>query len=204
MALLRSLSALAACLLLVACAGQGAKAPENPDVLRNAAYVHGGPPSLTLLTMVNNRSGSGGHSALMVNGAQRVIFDPAGSFRPDWVVEHGDVLYGMTDRNVFYYKSAHSRNSHHVMSQEITVSPEVAEQALRLVQARGEVSQVYCANATSDILRQLPGFQDIGVTFFPNRLAADFGARPGVVTDRLYQNDEGDVVDGIAALPVPG
>lgn len=198
---LRGLIAFGLCLLLAACAVQGAKTPQDPQALRAAAYVHDGAPSLTLLTMVNNRSGSGGHTALMVNGSQRVIFDPAGSFRPDWAVEQNDVLYGMTDRYVFAYKSAHSRNTFHVMSQEITVSPEVAEQALRLVQARGPVGQAFCANATSQVLRQLPGFEDIGVTFFPVRLAEDFGARPGVATDRLYQNDDGDVVDGIADLP---
>lgn len=198
--MLRQLFLCAALALLAACSGGFERTPLPADRAAALAYVHYGPPSLTLITMINNRSGSGGHSSLMVNGSQRVIFDPAGTFRVDWIEEHGDVLYGMTDRNFTAYKSAHSRATHHVVTQEIIVSPEVAEQALRLVQARGSVTSALCANATSGILQQLPGFQDINVTFFPRRLMEQFATLPGVMTDRRFENDAGDVVDGIEAV----
>ena len=54
---------------------------NTPAEVAAAAYVAPGPKSISLITVVNNRSGSGGHSALVINGSQQVIFDPAGSFR---------------------------------------------------------------------------------------------------------------------------
>jgi len=119
--------------LLAACGGSG-KGPLPFEQAQAVAYRDDGPPKLTLITVVNNQTGNGGHTALMISGSQRVIFDPAGSFRPDWVTERGDVIYGITPRNFQAYRSAHSRVAFHVATQEIEVSPAVAELALRLVQ----------------------------------------------------------------------
>ncbi|MEY8838025.1 hypothetical protein AB9K41_03180, partial [Cribrihabitans sp. XS_ASV171] len=67
----------AVALTLAGCAGpQGPQA--TPEQIQAVAYRDAGPAYLTLYTMVNNRSGAGGHSSLMINGSQRVIFDPAG------------------------------------------------------------------------------------------------------------------------------
>ena len=69
---------LIAILALTACA---AKAPFAPDAaVQAAAFVAEGPPSVTLFTVINNRSGAGAHSGLMINASQRVMFDPAGSW----------------------------------------------------------------------------------------------------------------------------
>lgn len=197
--MLRVICVLGALLALVACAGveQG---PLPIEEQQRVAYRHPGPPALTLVTVINNRTGAGGHSSLMVSGSQRVIFDPAGSFRPDWVTEYGDVIYGMNERYFSAYKSAHARSSHHVVTQTIPISPQTAERALALVQARGSVPGAYCAQATSSILRQLPGFQDVQVTFYPVNLMQQVAGKPGVVTERLYENDAGDVVDAVAVL----
>lgn len=149
--------------------------------------------------MVNNRTGSGGHTALMVSGSQRVIFDPAGSFRDERVVERGDVLYGITPGWLQAYKSAHARETFHVVSQTITVSPETAEKALRLVQANGPVAGAFCAQSTTAILAQLDGFESIQRTFFPVNVMEQFATLPGVTTTKLFENDAGDVIDAVRA-----
>nr|WP_238936757.1 hypothetical protein [Sulfitobacter mediterraneus] len=149
--------------------------------------------------MVNNRTGSGGHTALMVNGSQRVIFDPAGSFRDPRVTERGDVLYGVTPGWLQAYKSAHARSTYHVVSQEFVVTPEQAEKALRLVQANGAVPGAFCANATTAILSQIEGFEGVKQTFYPVKLMEQIESFPGVRTTRLYENDEGDVIDAVKA-----
>lgn len=87
-------------LTLVILAGCGAGNDMRPDasaeVISSASYRHDGPAALTLYTMINNRSGAGAHSSVMINGSQRVIFDPAGTVRLSAVPERGDVLYGIT------------------------------------------------------------------------------------------------------------
>lgn len=174
----------------------------SPEEVAAKAYVPEGPPKLTIFTMVNNTTGAGGHTALMVSGSQQVIFDPAGSFQHQLVAERGDVLYGISPAWVQAYKSAHARNSHHVVTQEIVVTPEQAEIALQLVRQNGAVPGAFCTRSTTAILKQVPGFSDIEPTFYPVKLMDQIAARPGVVTDRYYEDDEGNVRDGI--VPVEG
>jgi hypothetical protein len=135
----------------------------------------------------------------MVSGSQQVIFDPAGSFKHASIPERGDVLYGMSPVWVQAYKSAHARSEFHVVSQEIQVTPAQAERALQVVQSYGAVPSAFCSNSTSNILRQVPGFEDIKVTFFPIKFMEQIETIPGVTTERYYEDDAGDVTDGIAA-----
>ena len=169
------------------------------DEVTAAAYRAPGAPSFTIFTMVNNRSGNGGHTALMVSGSQRVIFDPAGSFRDDRVVERGDVLYGITPGWLQAYKSAHARNAFHVVSQEIPVTSAQAEQALRLVQANGQVPGAFCTNSTVAILRQISGFGGIQSTFYPVKLMTQLETLPNVTTTKLYEDDKGGLIDAVRA-----
>lgn len=193
------MTAMAGVALLTGCASSpSSDAPI--ETVQQAAYRHNGPPALTLYTMINNRSGSGAHSSLMVNGSQRVIFDPAGTVRFSSVPERGDVLYGITPAIKDAYASAHARETYHVIIQRLEVSPEVAERALQLVQARGSVPSAQCALSTSGILRQLPGFQSVGSSWFPERLKDDFAELSGVTTSVLRENDEDDKGGAIAAL----
>ncbi|MEP2640463.1 hypothetical protein [Roseobacter sp.] len=189
--------------LAVLAALAGCAAPSafdaTPQEIAAKAYVPGGAPKLTLFTVVNNRTGSGGHTALMVSGSQQVIFDPAGSFQHAQIAERGDVLYGVSPAWVQAYKSAHARSTYHVVSQEITVTSAQAERALQLVQQNGAVSSAFCAKSTSAILRQIPGFEDVKSTFYPVKLMEQLAERPDVTTDRYYENDAGDVRDGIKA-----
>jgi hypothetical protein len=194
----RFFAGLAVAAVLAGCAADTGS--QSPVAAVEAASYHAeGPTSLTIFTMVNNRTGSGGHTALMVNGSQRVIFDPAGSFRDPRVAERGDVLYGITPAWLQAYKSAHARSTFHVVSQEIVVTPEQAEKALRLVQANGSVAGAFCANATTGILRQLDGFDGINQTFYPVKLMEQIATLPNVTTTRLYENDAGDVIDAVRA-----
>ena len=164
----------------------------SDKMVRDVAYVHDGPPRISLYTMVNNESGAGAHSALVINASQRVIFDPAGTIKHDVFIEQDDVLYGATPSVLEFYTRAHARKTHHVVIQDLDVSPEIAERALQLVRANGPVTSAFCASASSAILRQIPGFEGIGQTMFPNRLAADFAKIWGVREQKLYEYDDAD------------
>ncbi|WP_432816692.1 hypothetical protein [Sulfitobacter sp. JB4-11] len=195
---MRLLTGMAVAAVLAGCAAD--QNPDSSDIeVAAAAFVASGPPSMTLVTVVNNRTGAGGHTALVVNGSQQVIFDPAGSFRDPRVVEKGDVLYGMTPGWVQAFKSAHARTTHHVVSQTVTVTQAQAEEALRLVRSNGSVAGAYCANITSGILSEVDGFEGISRTFYPVKLMDQFAAYPNVRTQKYYENDEGDVIDAVTA-----
>ena len=184
----------------------GCTVPADPQsTLQEAearAYKAPGPASITVITMINNRTGSGGHTALMVSGSQRVIFDPAGSFRDPRVAERGDVIFGITPAWERAYKSAHARDTYHVVTQKIDVTDEQAEQALQLVLTNGAVAKSYCTNSTTTLLRQVPGFEDTRVTFFPKHLMEQIAKRGDVTTDKYYENDAGDVLDGVAGKAI--
>ncbi len=198
------LRAVIACLAMASLCGCAVSSADDASVeeVARAAYVPTESPRLTLLTVVNNRTGAGGHTALIVSGSQRVIFDPAGSFRHEQATRRRDVIYGFSPGWEQTYKSAHARSTFHVVTQEIKVSPQQAEIALNLVKTNGSVPDAFCTNATASILRQVPGFEDISVTFYPVKLMEQVAERPDVVTKKYYENDEGDVLDGIVVSDV--
>ena len=115
------------------------------------------------------------------------------------MTERGDVLYGVTPGWLQAYKSAHARSTFHVVSQEVEVTPAQAEQALRLVQANGSVPGAFCTNATTGILKQIDGFGQIEQTFYPVKLMEQMAQVPGVRTTKLYEDDEGHVIDALRA-----
>jgi hypothetical protein len=179
-------------LLLVAGCTKPRVYATDSEVSR-ASYRHYGPPSLTLYTMVNNRTGNGAHSALMINASERVIFDPAGSFYSDVTPERHDVLFGISPSLEFGYRSAHARSTYHVLSQSVDVSPAQAQTAYRLALQSGPVMDAFCASATSQLLNQVPGFESIRSTMSPNKLAAQFEEIPGVTSTRYYEDDNPDL-----------
>jgi len=182
---------------LTACAAQ--QQPNADDAtLERVAYRHNGPPALTLYTMINNRTGKGAHTSLMVNASERVIFDPAGSFYADVVPERDDVLFGITPGVEKAYRGSHARSTHHVVVQRLEVTPEQAQRAYQLVRANGRVPGAFCANATASILKQVPGLESLNVTFYPGNLSEQFGALPGVTTERYRENDSADLQEGLA------
>lgn len=175
---------------LSACAAQEVWAPD--DIVSRAIYSDPSRSYLTLYTMKNVDSGNGAHTALLINGSQRVLFDPAGSWQQDVMPERNDVLFGVTPRLENLYVSFHARITYYVVGQTIDVSPDVAETAMRLAMAAGPVPQANCARVTSRILQQLPGFESIRVSWGPNRVFEDFGALPGVTTLEYREGDADD------------
>ena len=184
-------------LALAACGAEPVWAPD--EAVARARYVSNEPTSLTLYTVVSKRNGTGGHSALMINASQRVLFDPAGSFKVGSVPERNDLLYGITERMRKLYIDYHARDTYDVLAQTILVSPAVAEQALREAQSYGAVNKAFCGNSVSDILKELPGFENTPRTFSPIRISEAFAARPGVMT-RLYRDGDPDILTGIVMI----
>ncbi|WP_299352503.1 hypothetical protein [uncultured Shimia sp.] len=167
------------------------KETRTAEEIQAAAYQHDGPPSLTLYTMVSNDTGKGAHTSLLINGSQRVAWDPAGSFRAESIIASGDVVYGMTPQMVDLYTRFHARETYHVIIQELPVSAAVAEQALRTVMSHGAVPQATCAASTSAILRTLPGFEGIPSTYYPLKLYEGF-KQYGPTESKLFEYDGDD------------
>ncbi|WP_113912390.1 hypothetical protein [Roseovarius dicentrarchi] len=184
------LLALCGLLALAGCAAPPGVWATDEAVAR-AAYRHDGPPRLTLFTMLNNNTGAGAHTSLMINGSQRVIWDPAGSFKHETIPERNDVIFGVTPMVADVYTRFHARKTFHVQIQELDVTPEIAERAMQLALGYGPVPQAQCARSTSSILAELfPG--KVSQTWLPKTLAAEFGAIPGVTEQVLYEYDSDD------------
>ena len=186
--------------LILVIAGCTPKQQPNADpaVVAAVAYRDPGPATLTLYTMINNRTGQGGHTSLMINASERVIFDPSGSFRADVVPERDDVLFGVTPNVEVAYRGSHARSTHHVLVQEIVVTPEQAEIAYRLALRNGPVPGAFCTSATSKILQQVPGFENIKSVLYPTKLSSQIETIPGVSSTRYYEDDSADLQDGLA------
>ncbi len=177
-------------LALSACTAQEVWDPD--DVVARAIYRGTEPKHLTLYTMKTVSSDHGAHSSLLIDASQRVMWDPAGSFKQTRMPERNDVLFGVSPMLEQYYLSYHARATYYVVGQRIEVAPEVAERALILALAAGPVPQANCARETSRLLRQLPGFEGIRQTWFPNKIEEDFGKLPGVWTREYRENDADD------------
>lgn len=182
----RLLIILALPFFLAACA-EPVWAPD--EAVAKARYVSDEPASITLFTVVRKLGGEGAHSGLMINGSQRVMFDPAGTWHHPTVPERNDVHFGITPRMKQFYIDYHARETYDVYEQTVLVSPAVAELALRRVQENGAVGKALCGNAISSVLRDIPGFESVGKSFFPKKIMNAFGALPGVVTVRHDDTD---------------
>ena len=199
--LLRLLSGLLVALALAAC---GADAKWAPQEQVDAARFVAGPPSyITLYTVVNTRTGSGAHSAILVNASERVIFDPAGTWYHPRLPERNDVHFGMTDKAVAFYLDYHTRITYNTIEQTIYVPPQVAELVLERVKAYGAVPKAMCTQATSSILRGVPGFESLPQTFYPKKLSEAFGKLPGVTT-RVITDDDADDNHGVLLVQRDG
>jgi len=180
----------AALLVLGACFAEPTWAPEA-DVQR-LAYADGGTSSVTLYTVIRTSTNEGGHSAVMIDGSQRVIWDPAGTWWHPQSPERNDVHYGITPWMDAYYRDYHIRDDYHVIAQRVEVSQAEADALIAAYQAHGAVAQANCTRTTASVLRQSPSFGSIEQTWFPKRLMGDFGELPGVQTTR-HMTDELDL-----------
>ncbi len=160
--------------------------------MSKAAYRDDGPPTVTLFTMINNRSNEGAHSALMVSGSQRVIFNPAGTFHHPNAPQRADLHYGITDNMVDFFIDYHARVTYRVVRHDVVVSPEQAERVLRRVESRGAVPNAFCTTSIVTILRDVPGFESMPRSPFPKRTMRAFDKLPGVVIRRYYDDSPDD------------
>jgi hypothetical protein len=183
---------LSAPLGLAACGVTREEVLAPQSAIDRAAYVHPGPKRLTLLTMKNTGSGNGAHTGLMINASQRVLWDPAGTFGHASIPERNDVHYGITPQIEQFYVSFHSRVTYYTLIQEVDVVPDVAEMALRLAIANGPTPKAACTTHTSRMLGELPGFESIRSSFFPNNLSDQFAKIPGVRESEYREEDDDD------------
>lgn len=158
------------------------------DAVARARYASNEGPSITLFTVVRKLGGEGAHSGIMINGSQRVLFDPAGTWHHPNAPERNDLFYGITPTLKQFYIDYHARSTYDVYEQRVPVSAAVAEMAIQRAQANGAVGKALCGNAISSILGDLPGFESIKRTYFPKHIMREFAKLPGVVT--IVHNDE--------------
>lgn len=180
--------ALAAVLALAGCEMY---TPATPDAIAASRYVSPEPPSVTLMSMVSNRTQGSAHSALLINGSQQVLYDPAGTFTNPDLPRNNDVHYGMTPRYVDYYERYHARFNYFVEAQRVPVSRATADQLIANVQAEGKSMKMTCALAVGEALHPVPPFQNAPVGFFPNALRRYFATLPGVQTSYVRESDVG-------------
>jgi hypothetical protein len=174
--------------VLSACGADPKWAPqEQVDAVR---FVEGEPTYITLYTVVNKSTGSGAHSAILVNGSERLIFDPAGTWYHPKLPERNDVHFGMNEKALAFYIDYHTRRTYDTIEQKVYVSPQVAELVLARAKAYGAVPKAMCTQATSSILRGVPGFENLPQTFYPKKLSKSFGELPGVTTRVITDNDD--------------
>lgn len=183
----RLVLSLFAVLALASCTAEPKWAPD--EAVANARYVHDGPPMITLFTVISNNSGAGAHAALLINGSQRVLFDPAGTWQHPNLPERNDVHFGITEAAVDFYIDYHSRITYHTIRQDIVVTAEVAEAALRAAQSYGAVPKAMCTVSVARILRALPGFESLPQTFYPGKMMQAFGQLPGVTEQKFVDDD---------------
>lgn len=185
---LSQLIAVLTLVLLSACADPSSDPVEK---INSARYVNPEPPSITLLTMVNEDGDFGEHSAILINASQQVLYDPAGSFRDDRLARSRDVHYGVTPYLEAYYKSYHARYGYYVVAQKVMVTPEIAETIFQRAVAEGTTGQLRCGVAASSVLNGVPMFSSIPTTYFPGKIRDAFANIPGVSTSYVYENDRG-------------
>lgn len=180
--------ALAACLVAVSVSACAERIEAPSAQVSAARFVADEPPSITLYTVINNRSEAGAHSALLINASQRVLFDPAGSWPQPESPEVNDVRFGMTDRMLVNFIDFQARETFRIEEQTLRLSPETAERILTLALQNGAVPKAQCARSIADLLREVPGFEGLPQTWFPRKLHDGFATLPGVTERRLRDN----------------
>jgi hypothetical protein len=159
-------------------------APE--DEVISATYQNNKPTSITLLTMINNTTGMGGHSALLINSEERILFDPAGTFKHPQIPEQHDVFFGMNDTALERYIDYHARPTIHVVMQSTEIESKVAIKLTNLVKNYGPVQDMMCSYAITEVLNQVPNFITIPKSYFPKTTMENFSKLEGVTTTKVF------------------
>lgn len=199
--MLRRLFLLAVTAALAACSADH-KSASDAEVAA-AIYVAGPPASITLITSINGRSGAGAHSALVINGSQRVLYDPAGSWEltGGLAPKRNDLHFGMTAPFLKSYIDFQAGGVFYVVSQTLLVPQAVADQAIAAAVIQGAAPKAYCSHYVSAVLRRLPGLDALPETFFPKVLSRGFAKVPGVTGQTINGDDKG-LADPAAAKAI--
>ena len=176
-------------LFTAGCASNSGVAPA--EEISAAQFSNPAPASISVITMVNARSDFGEHSALLINGSEQVIYDPAGTFRHSQLPRRDDMVYGITPRFASYYNSYHARFGYYVKVQKLDISREQADAMIAAAQARGHVGKLFCATAISDVLNDFPQFSNIRPTFFPGAIMNRVAEIDAVNTTIIREDDIG-------------
>ncbi|KPQ06029.1 MAG: hypothetical protein HLUCCA12_12530 [Rhodobacteraceae bacterium HLUCCA12] len=122
------------------------------------------------------------HSGLIIHTPEdRVLYDPGGYWADPRAVRRYDVTRGLSPELEESYLSRQSLVSGpdfwklHLWETEVPDA--VARQAVEIAEARTPYVFGGCSYGVTSLLRQLPGFEDIRVTFVPAELAAQLRAR---------------------------
>lgn len=180
-------------LILAGCVNPNAGTAPAEEIAASR-YASPEPAFVSLITVVNERTDFGEHTAILINGSQQVIYDPAGSFRYSKLPRRDDMLYGVTPQYADYYNSYHARFGYYVKVQKVEVSRELADQMIAAAQARGSVPKLFCSIAASDVLNDFEMFSAVRSTFFPDAIMKRFTSMPGVETTIIREDDIGQNV----------
>lgn len=167
----------------------------SDEKVARAVYVSHDRPSVTLITVVTNKGEYGGHSALLINGSQRVLYDPAGSWFQETLAERADLIYGMSPAAFDNYLRYHARVKYHVVLQKRFIDRATADRLIANAKAQGASQNGFCAVNTGHILAATPGFAGAPAGFSPIKLMHWMAAQPGVTEDRFYEYDEDQEVE---------
>ena len=201
---LRMLAGILALFLVMGCTADN-KWASDADVAR-ARYVDPNTPSVTLFTSINTRNKTGAHAGLLINGSERVLYDPAGSWAHPTAPERADMLYGMTPTMLSFYVDYQGTAPFQLVQQTIYVTPEVAEQVKQAAISYGAANKAECTKAIGIILRSVPGFETLPTTWYPKAMSRGFATLPGVAT-QIVTSLDGDLrrtLPGTALRALPG
>lgn len=178
-------------LISVALSGCAERIYAPDEAVAAARYESAEAPYISLMTMVDRVKEEGAHSAILVNGSQVALYDPAGTFRHPELPERNDVFYGITPRWKEVYEWYHARKTTYVIEQRLPVSRAFADQMIARMEAQGPSPKMFCGVNTSEVLRSFETFSHVPRTFHPDKIMEAFGQVPGVTSREVYQNDTG-------------
>ena len=96
----------------------------------------------------------------------------------------------MSDKALAFYIDYHARETYDVIEQRVEVTPETAALVMRRIKDYGAVPKAMCTQATSSVLRGVPGFEGLPSTWYPKKLSEAFGKLPGVTTRKITDDDD--------------
>ena len=166
---------------------------EDPGIVANAFRANDGPTRLEVFTSFNVQTDNGAHSALFIHADQRVVFDPAGTFKHPQLPEQHDVIFGMSPNARKAFVDYHTRSTYWTAMQSFEVSPATADYVLAEARTLGPVPDAFCTRSISGLLASTPGLPvSVRQTWFPNNLHDQLVGQPGVIRNEFRQFDDAD------------